>query len=845
MRSLLGLSLMVCVACLSAGAARPLVLVRDGRSAYSICLSAQASPSERRGAEELQKFLEQMSGARLAIITDAGEANGDLVLVGNSSALERLRLEIPFAELGPEGFALKTAGRHLVIAGGRQRGTMYGVYALLEKLGCRWFSRDVSRIPRHRSITVPPLDETQKPAFEYREPFFTEAFDKDWAARNKMNGANMALDQTTGGKVSYYPFVHTFNRLVPPDKYFDQHPEYFSLIDGKRRRQRSQLCLTNPEVLRLAVAGVLRWMEQHPEATLYSVSQNDWEGWCECDRCRQVEQEEGGAHSGPILQFVNALAAEVEKKHPDKLIDTLAYWYSEAPPAGTRPRPNVRIRLCPIRACEAHPYEQCPYNAEFMENLRGWARITNQLYIWHYVTNFRHYLLPFPNFDELAADIPMYRRHGVVGLFLEGAYPPGGGGENAELRSYVMARLLWNPHANVNQAIDEFLASYYGKAARAMRQYFELLHRQVRRPPRGAGQHIFINRSPELPEPVLRRARGLFRRAEAAAQDDATRARVRKARLSIDYYELLRDRTYVSRNGWYAPAGQDPAPPGRAPATARLQSRFKNFVAELRRFGINSIHEGVDLKEDERAAAALRVCRVAVLENEWLRVEVVPELNGRVIRLVDRKSGADAIRPADPGGEAAGLSLTVYPDFRSRTAVRMDWIAGQANARELHLRATAANGLELRRVLRLATDAPVLETQAVLQNKGTEAVPAILESRLEFNPGGAGPVSLTFVRPGGADMRKELLGPGVYARGSETYTGNERPDGEWRLLNQALALTVANRFHREQVERCTVTWRPAEDRVQIGLWSAEKSLAPGQTLTLETDYRLASTRPPP
>ncbi len=127
------------------------------------------------------------------------------------------------------------------------------------------------------------------------------------------------------------------------------------MIDGKRREERSQLCLTNPDVLRLGVEAVERWIQQHPEATIFSVSQNDWTGWCECDKCRRVEEEEGGVHSGPLLRYVNALAAEVEKKHPDKLIDTLAYWYTEEPPAKARPRRNVRIRLCPIGACEAHP----------------------------------------------------------------------------------------------------------------------------------------------------------------------------------------------------------------------------------------------------------------------------------------------------------------------------------------------------------------------------------------------------------------------------------------------------------------------------------------------------------
>ena len=227
-----------------------------------------------------------------------------------------------------------------------------------------------------------------------------------------------------------------------------------------------------PDVLRIGIEPVERWIAEHPDVKIISVSQNDWTGWCECDNCRRVEQEEGGVHQGPLLRYVNALAAAIEKNHPDKLIDALACWYTEDPPAKVRPRRNVRIRLCPIGTCVAHPFEQCKYDAYFMKNLRAWSKITDQLYI---NTNFSHYLAPCPDFDELAADIPMYKRHGVVGLFREGNTSGEGGGENAELRSYVMAKLLWDVNTDVQKAIDEFHTAFYGGAAKPMREYFDLM----------------------------------------------------------------------------------------------------------------------------------------------------------------------------------------------------------------------------------------------------------------------------------------------------------------------------------------------------------------------------------
>jgi len=235
----------------------PLTLVEKGASTYSICISETASPSEQHAGTELQRFVEEMSGARLPIVTDRYKPKGNLVLVGNSTLVEPLASKISLENLGPEGFVLRTSDNRVLIVGGRQRGTLYGVYTFLEKLGCRWFTRDLSVIPKKSTLVIEPLDELQQPAFEYREPFFAEASDKDWAARNKMNGSFMNLDESTGGKLIYYPFVHTFHQILPAEKYFGEHPEYYALVDGQRRSANAQLCLTNPNVLRLTINTVL------------------------------------------------------------------------------------------------------------------------------------------------------------------------------------------------------------------------------------------------------------------------------------------------------------------------------------------------------------------------------------------------------------------------------------------------------------------------------------------------------------------------------------------------------------------------------------------------------------
>jgi len=820
---------------------KSLFLSKQGKSAYSILISEAASPSEQRAASELQRFIEEMTGAHLPIITDGEEPEGDLVLVGESNQVRKLGLKIPFDTLGAEGFVLRTEGAHLIIAGGKQRGTMYGVYTFLDRLGCRWFTTEVSVIPKKPTLVVKPLNEWQKPAFEYREPFFTEAADKDWAARNKVNGSFQRLDASTGGKVSYFPFVHSFYSILPPSQYFQDHPEYYALVDGKRRGDDAQLCLTNPDVLRLAIQTVLRWIDQHPEASIFSVSQNDTRGWCECENCQRLEQEEGGAHSGPILRFVNAVAAEVGRTHPDKLIDTLAYWYSEPPPLKVRPLPNVRIRLCPIGVCEAHAYDRCEHDRYFLDHLQSWAKITDQLYIWHYVTNFAHYLLPFPDFDELAADIPMYKKNGVVGIFLEGDASPGGGGENAELRSYVMARLLWNPNINVDETVNEFMAAYYGNAARIMRAYFDLQHRQLRLPPQGKGQHMWIFNHPGAPylsPDFLAQATKLLDEAESTAADEATRKRVQKARLSIDYVKLIHSKAFIVRDGWYAPENLD-----------QLKENFHKVLNDARSFGITAFREGGRLEEDEMVFAKyIKPYRVATLESPALRVIVAPELSGRIISVIDKVTSTDVVHHPDPGErlypDLSGLGVFVFADYILGKPYDAVWeLEAQPGPLEIHLTGTCTNGLKMQRTIRLLTDRPVVHTETTLENTGSSALDAVLSSRCDVVPKHLEESAIIFGSQAGKSVQKAVLSPGEEPTGSQWYAGSDQPDGEWTLTGVGAEMAVVNSFPKDQATRCYVNWTgKADSRVTMTLYSAKRTLAPGEALKLEADYEISKSR---
>jgi len=505
---------------------------------HAIVISEKPTPQEKYAAEDLQACLGAITGENLVIVTDTKVGERTPIVVGRSALLQKLGVDVDFRSLGAEGIAIKTVGPALVLAG-NQRGVLYACYTFLEDyLGCRWFTPDCTVLPKTGTFDIPEIDRRYIPPLEQRALDYPNTRDADWAVRNKMNGDNHLLDEKRGGKITYRGFVHTFNELVPPEKYFAAHPEYYSEIKGKRvGPDQTQLCLTNPDVLRIATDTVRQWIKESPEATIFSVSQNDWGNYCECPNCRALAEKEG-SQSGPLLHFVNDLADEIWAQCPDETIDTLAYQYTRKPPKEVKPRPNVVIRLCSIECCFVHPLESDSYNESFRTDIQNWSNISRRLWIWDYVINYSHSIMPFPNLYVLKPNINFLIRNGVTGIYEESNYYSKGG-ELAELRSYIMAKTLWDPSYDTDRVIDEFLAAYYQEAASPLRAYINLMHDQVRG---RADLHVTIYSPPDvgyLTPDVIKRSAELFDQAErVVAHKPQVLHRVQVARLPIIYAQI-------------------------------------------------------------------------------------------------------------------------------------------------------------------------------------------------------------------------------------------------------------------------------------------------------------------
>jgi len=464
------------------------------------------------------------------------------LFLGPTKAFGEAFPKVDLASLGHDGIVMKTKDERLFLAGGRPRGTLYAVYTFLEEVvGVRWWGSrpDEEYVPsRLEELEIPPLDTVYVPALQYREAFYRGAFDGVYAARSKCNGHFERIAPEYGGHYNLIGWCHTFYPFLPPEKYFADHPEWYSEINGQRVGEWAQLCLTNQDMRAEFIRNVLEIIRQDPKAGLISIAQNDWGGACQCEKCRKLAEQEG-SEAGPLIDFVNAVAEAVEKEYPDFLIETLAYQYTRKPPLHIRPRDNVVVRLCSIECSYAQPLEDGPQNEQFRKDIEGWSAIAPHLYIWDYVTNFASYILPHPNMRVLAPNIRFFVKNNTIGLFEQGDagcsisdFP--------ELRAWLLAHLMWDPSKDDKALIREFLEGYYGEAAAPLEEYLDLNHDAAEK----AGVYLrcfYTDTSAWLGLKELTEATRLFDEALSKVQDnELLTQRVKRARMPLDHVWLLR-----------------------------------------------------------------------------------------------------------------------------------------------------------------------------------------------------------------------------------------------------------------------------------------------------------------
>jgi hypothetical protein len=564
--------------------AAPVTIVEDAESRATIVVAAGEGHAQQ-AAEAIQKYVEKMSGAKIDILQEGEESapTGTVsIYVGHTVAAKKNGVEIPSGfdpsiradAFEEEGYVLKTRGNSIFIGGnsdGPYRGTIYGAYAFLEKLGCRWYFPGEwgEIVPKRKTVTVPDLDVESKPDFPIRYiscggwwgPLTEDEASayRDWCDKV---GFETGLGEL-------YPLVGDgfLGFLLPAEEYYEEHPEYYAMNEkGERAKPDNDyvamLCLSNPDVFTESVKDLKEAFADKQKGERHRVSPNgfgisppDGTPYCHCEKCLANSQNfeypdyfYGRQMSEEFFDFAGRLA----KEFPDKWVATMAYILREMPPQGVKVPPNVTVMYAPISCCALHNVtdQSCWRRQEFLQILRQWRRQTPHVYLYEYNPNFLTGLfVPEPGTANAAANIPAYKEVDIKGISAQG----GRAFMQTWTSFYVTAKLLWDSTTDVEALKHEFYTNFFGpEGGRHVRAWWDACEEAMGNAAVHVHEDFLVNHvyNAEFTQ-------GIHKHVEAALSanlTDVQRERVEAFALIADHLEAYADMEEADKELRYADA---------------------------------------------------------------------------------------------------------------------------------------------------------------------------------------------------------------------------------------------------------------------------------------------------
>ena len=484
-------------------------IVTKGHSDYSIILSKKASKVEVFAADELQQILKRISGVLLPVLN---EGTSRSIYIGEYFAKSN-EIDMRENKLGFDGFVMKSIGNNIFLAGLKGRGTLYAVYSFLRKIGCRWYAPDFefygkwggAYIPQKTSIQLPNLNVISKPDYKYRKEYVEEgrthtvASDKKliaWMSKVGMNTFVYPLDYDHQGRVVWdsvrkelIPELerrgmlvevggHGYQNYLPPSKYFEDHPNWFGLRNGKRSKDTKVVFNTsNKEAVDQFTNNIVAYLKNHPEINIFDLWPPDGALWSDDSSSLKM-----GSPSDRQAILLNHVADIVGELFPKLEIESIAYQAYIAPPKHVQMvNPRIQLDFCPIARSFAHPIwdSTSPKNAYYDVLLKKWiggAAFQGDMGYYSYYSKYAWRSLPVVIPHLIQREMSYLQSIGITGI---GTYSEPGNWFTYEIDQYVIARCAWNAELHVDSLLANFLQKRYGHASKFISDYFKIIERTV------------------------------------------------------------------------------------------------------------------------------------------------------------------------------------------------------------------------------------------------------------------------------------------------------------------------------------------------------------------------------
>ncbi len=845
----------------------------------AIVVPLKATPTERFAAEELRRYVAAMTGAELKILTDEAPPAEGVINVGRTALAAPLanRFDASLAGPGSDSFIIKKDDKGtVIITGGSDRGMLYGVYEFLETQGCRWFfpGKIGEHVPMVKTLSLPYDEKVFTPDFVQREidlgPFEGVSIEElvDWCTKNRLNrdfAAREARFITTlpkekrdmwskrGGQMKWEWHCHNLDHMLPTAKFFAEHPDYYALYKGERLQMGvpgkpyyggGNLCTTNPEVIRKCADFAIDWFSRNPDGVVVPVWPNDGAiKWCECPECKKLGgmnfmAGEKGSMSKRMVTFANAVARIVGEKYPDRLILCPAYANYVLNPKIPLEK-NVLLQYC-LHGCYAHGVDKCPANAEEKSTIDTWAESAKgRMGVWEYFllgdfTSTQNAESPamLPVIYRVRDTFAYLHGRGVNWYFTQSS--PKYWRHNI-LPFYLTARLAWSSTQDFDALLKDYCAGMFGAAAVPVERYYRTIEDAVA----AAAWHPQLYADIAAPstkvftKELIQKCGAVLAEAEACPLEPLQKERLKLVKETFEHT--------ISNIGLAGDIGLD------ANATVRIKAEADCYVMNVDGTDVTeekwkiiaqqAMDTGKYTPEFERTLfrARKRQIPLAHLENDSLKVSILPELGGRIVKIVDKATGRNYLKGLEGGAVEASIGQKYinyggYEEYVGNSFGDPGWetpfCVDPKDGKEgsaIVMKGSVDSFSLVRTIALPKGDSRRLSVSSVLTNSGKEKKRIRLRTHPAFTFGDAcSSFAVLFAEADGTEKRTTL--------GALNDVLSASSGGFLAVINEKEDVGVAEVFDpKEANPYLCIT---GKDSFNLELFGLEKELAPGESLKL-------------
>lgn len=499
--------------CASRLQAENIGIADNGKSGYVVLTPANPSASESLAASDLAKYIETMSGAKLSIQGGGKPGAKSLVVaeVGHLGDWSKTPVSI-----SGEGYSIFADGETLYVVGGRGRSTLYAVYDLLDRLGCRFLAPDFGHyqgtsevIPKTTCLTLDlssPI--VEKPVLSIRKQYVEEGHSHnaenliqmaEWMPKARFNTLVIPTNYQGGDRVKWdnwrakvgpelqkrdiiievggHGYQNFLNAEMEQGKLFDQHQEWFGVDDTGARTQvhNRAFCTSNPDAVKYLAANLIAYLKDRPEIQIFDFWPPDGAKWCACPKCKAL-----GTPSNRQAILISQVKEQMTKAGVNTRLETIAYAAAVTPPESAKYIPDLLLDFCPIQQCfEVQINDPSDAkNADYVKQLTGLRKgFDGDISIYSYYRKYAWKSLPNLIPHYMQNDLKFYLTIPVQGI---SSYAEPGDWFAYELNHYVLGNLAWNPSADVDALVSRFAEARYGSASKAAIHAYSVLEDVVR-----------------------------------------------------------------------------------------------------------------------------------------------------------------------------------------------------------------------------------------------------------------------------------------------------------------------------------------------------------------------------